>query len=176
MQVGRLTHVAQVRGVDLYIHWTFFLIVGVLLVGSHREPLTILAALAAYAGLLILHESGHVMAARLQGYEAFSIALYPIFGLASIEIPESRFDRALISWGGVAAQMAVAIPVVVCVSVWGYTRVEALNAVLAVFGNYSLCAAAFNLLPIRPLDGSIAWGIIPAYLERRRAIQRRRAT
>jgi Zn-dependent protease len=47
--------------------------------------------------------------------------------------------------------------------------VEALNAVLVIFGNYSLCAAAFNLLPIRPLDGSVAWGIIPAYFERRRA-------
>jgi len=169
MQVGRLTHVAQVRGVDLYIHWTIFLIVGLLLVGSNREPLTTLAAVVGYLGLLILHEWGHVMAARLQGYEAFSIALYPIFGLASLEIPEPRFDRALISWGGVAAQIAVAIPVVLYVSLWGYTSVEALNAVLVIFGNYSLCAAAFNLLPIRPLDGSVAWGIIPAYCERRRA-------
>ena len=32
-----------------------------------------------------------------------------------------------------------------------------------------MCVAAFNLLPARGLDGSIAWSIVPKYLRRRRA-------
>jgi len=40
--------------------------------------------------------------------------------------------------------------------------------VLAILGGYSLLVAAFNLLPIRPLDGSKAWDIVPAWFEQRR--------
>lgn len=168
MRVGRLTHVAQVRGVDVYVHWTVFLIVALLLLRPPRALSTTLVGLAAYLGLLILHEAGHVMMARYRGYQAFSIALYPICGLASIERPESRIDRALIAWGGVTAQSAIAIPLVAGVSVLGYTPFEAVNAAIVILGGYSLLVAVFNLLPIRPLDGSKAWDLIPAYLECRR--------
>ncbi len=42
-----------------------------------------------------------------------------------------------------------------------------MNAALAILGFFSLCTAAFNLLPIRPLDASIAWGLLPALFKRR---------
>src|SRR5438132_12248531 len=44
---------------------------------------------------------------------------------------------------------------------------EAINALLAFLGFYSLFVAAFNLIPIAPLDGATAWGLIPAWLARR---------
>jgi Zn-dependent protease len=96
------------------------------------------------------------------------MAIYPIFGLASFEAPDSRIDRALIAWGGVLAQAMVAVPLTVYIMIAGYTPYEPLNAVLAILGGYSLLVAAFNLLPIRPLDGSKAWDIIPAWFEQRR--------
>jgi Zn-dependent protease len=74
----------------------------------------------------------------------------------------------LIAWGGVAAQAVIGVPLVLWIIFFGYTRFEAVNAVLAILGGYSLCVAAFNLLPIPGLDGSIAWGIIPEWLRRRR--------
>ena len=96
------------------------------------------------------------------------MALYPIFGLASFEVPNSRIDRALIAWGGVLAQLAVAIPLTLYIVLAGYTPFEPLNAVLAILGGYSLVVVAFNLLPIRPRDGSRAWDLIPAWFEQRR--------
>jgi Zn-dependent protease len=167
MQVGRLTHVAQVCGVDVYVHWSVFAIGILILVGAIRSPFPTFMGMAAYLGLLILHESGHLIMARHRGYQAFSMALYPIFGLASFEAPESRIDRALIAWGGVLAQAVVAVPLTLYIVFAGYTAFEPLNAVLAILGGYSLLVA-FNLLPIRPLDGSKAWDIVPAWLERRR--------
>jgi Zn-dependent protease len=168
MQIGRLTHVAQVCGVDVYVHWSVFAIGVLILVGAIRSPFPTFIGVATYLGLLILHESGHLIVARHRGYHTFSMALYPIFGLASFEAPESRIDRALIAWGGVLAQAVVALPLTLYIVFAGYTPFEPLNAVLAILGGYSLLVAAFNLLPIRPLDGSKAWDIVPAWIEQRR--------
>jgi Zn-dependent protease len=173
MQFGRLTRVAQVRGVDVYVHWSIFAIGILILAGLVRKPASTLVGVAAYLGLLMVHESGHLIMARRRGYQAFSMALYPIFGLARFERPNSRIDRALIAWGGVLAQMVVAVPLTLYVALLGYTPFEPLNAVLAILGEYSLCVAAFNLLPIPPLDGSKAWDIIPAWFERRRSRRNR---
>jgi Zn-dependent protease len=153
MRFGRLTRVAQVCGVDVYVHWSIFAIGILILAGAIRRPASTLAGMAAYLGLLIVHESGHLMVARRRGCRAFSMALYPIFGLARFEAPDSRIDRALIAWGGVLAQTVVAVPLALYVVLFGYTRFEAINAVLAILGGYSLLVAAFNLLPLHPLDG-----------------------
>jgi Zn-dependent protease len=175
MQFGRLTRVAQVGGVDVWVHWSIFAIGILILGGAIRRPASTLMGMAAYLGLLIVHESGHLIMARRRGYQALSMALYPIFGLARFEIPDSRIDRALIAWGGVLAQSVVAVPLTLYVVLAGYTRFEALNAVLAILGGYSLLVAAFNLLPVPPLDGSKAWDLIPAWLEQRRIRKERRA-
>jgi Zn-dependent protease len=174
MQVGRLTHVAQVCGVDVYVHWSIFAIGILILTGAIKRPASTLVGMAAYLGLLIVHESGHLIMARRRGYQPFSMALYPIFGLTSFEAPDSRIDRALIAWGGVLAQMTIAVPQTLYVVLFGYTRFEALNAGLAILGEYSLCVAAFNLLPMRPLDGAKAWDIVPAWFEQRRIRKNRR--
>jgi len=150
------------------MHWSIFAIAILVLAGAIRTPDSTFAGMAAWLGLLILHESGHLGMARRRGYRACSMALYPIFGLAGFEAPESRLDRALIAWGGVLAQVAVAVPPALYIMLAGYTPFEPLNAVLVIFGPYSLFAAAFNLLPISPLDGSKAWDIVPAWLEQRR--------
>jgi Zn-dependent protease len=175
MQFGRLTLVAQVCGVDVYVHWSIFAIALLILAGAIRRPASTVTGMAAYLGLLIVHESGHLIMARRRGYQAYSMALYPIFGLAGMEAPDSRIDRALIAWGGVVAQTVVAVPLTLFVVLFGFSRFEAVNAVLAILGGYSLLVAAFNLLPVRPLDGSKAWDLIPAWLEQRRIRRLRNA-
>lgn len=175
MKVGRLTRVTKVCGVDVWVHWSIFAIAILILAGAVRKPVTSLIGMAAYLALLIVHESGHLIVARRRGYQAFSMALYPIFGLARFEAPDSRIDRALIAWGGVLAQSVVAVPLTLYVVLTGYTRFEAVNAVLVILGSYSLLVAAFNLLPVHPLDGSKAWDVIPAWLQERRVRKAKRA-
>ena len=77
-------------------------------------------------------------------------------------------------WAGVLAQTIVSVPIVLCVAVFGYTPWETLNIAVAILGAVSLGVAAFNLLPVRPLDGSVAWDLIPAFFERRRLRRNRR--
>jgi membrane-associated protease RseP (regulator of RpoE activity) len=141
-----------------------------------RHPVVSIVALVAYMGVLLIHESGHLIAAHRMHCEVLSIQLYPVFGITKFETPWSRFDHCVIAWGGVIAQAAVALPVVGWVILFGYTRFEPLNALLALLGFFSLGVAAFNLLPIAPLDGAIAWAIIPESIKRLRAHRGSRST
>jgi Zn-dependent protease len=85
----------------------------------------------------------------------------------------SRFDHCLIAWGGVVAQAIVALPFVSWVVLFGYSRLEPVNAVLALLGFFSVGVAIFNLLPIPPLDGAIAWQIVPELIKRHSFFARR---
>ncbi|HEX3745464.1 MAG TPA: hypothetical protein VHW09_16085 [Bryobacteraceae bacterium] len=174
LRIGRLTRVARVAGVAVYVHWSVLVIGIVILAELTHKAASTLTGMAAYLAVLIVHESGHLMMARRRGYQAFSMALYPIFGLARFEAPDSRIDRALIAWGGVLAQAALALPLTLYIALAGYTPFEPVNAVLAILGGYSLLVACFNLLPVRPLDGSKAWDIVPAWIEQRRLQRSRR--
>ncbi len=58
----------------------------------------------------------------------------------------------------------VALPLIACVEIFGYTRFPPLNAALAILDFFSSTTAAFNLLPIRPLDASIVWRLLSTLL------------
>ncbi|HZR64007.1 MAG TPA: M50 family metallopeptidase [Terriglobales bacterium] len=142
------------------------MIAALILSNVFRHPLSTLMALTAYVGILLVHECGHMVVAQRLKCEVFSIELYPIFGFCRFEAPWSRFDHCVIAWGGVIAQAIVATPSVAYVLVFGYTRFNSLNAVLALLGFFSIGVAIFNLLPFRGLDGFMAWRIIPEAIKR----------
>jgi Zn-dependent protease len=95
--------------------------------------------------------------------------IYPIWGITRFQIPWSRFDHCVIAWGGVLAQAVIAVPLAAFITIFGYTKIEGVNVVLALLGGISLLVAIFNLLPFPPLDGAMAWRIIPAYVKQRRS-------
>ncbi len=166
IRVQKLTRVMQIRGTDVFVHWSVFLIAGVMLAGVIRRPLVTVFALVAYLGVLLLHEFGHLIVAQWKHCEVFSIELYPIFGLTRYETPWSRFDHCVIAWGGVTAQAIVAAPIVIWITIFGYTRFDPVNALLALLGPFSLAVAAVNLIPTGRLDGATAWGLIPEIIRR----------
>jgi len=75
----------------------------------------------------------------------------------------------MIVWGGVFAQAVVAIPILAFLAVHGYTSLEPVNALLALFGPFSLMIIIFNLHPIGRLDGARAWKLLPALLRNKRS-------
>jgi membrane-associated protease RseP (regulator of RpoE activity) len=176
IRVDRLTLIMLINRVDLYVHWSVFLIAAIMLSNAVRQPLVTLVGLVCYLSVLFIHECGHMIAARRKGCEVESIKIYPIFAITSFQTPWSRFDHCVIAWGGVVAQAVIAIPVVAWIAVFGYTPFEPVNAALAILGPFSLGIAAFNLWPAAPLDGAIAWGLIPESIKRLRMRRDRNAT
>jgi Zn-dependent protease len=161
-KLNKLFEVMQIKGVKVFVHWSVLLIGALILLGALEEPLLAFTVLAAYYGVILLHECGHMFAAQRKGCAVLSIELYPIWGITRFTQPYSRFDHCVIAWGGVVAQAIVGVPLVVCVETLGYTRFPPVNAVLAIAGFFSLSIAVFNLIPIPPLDGAIAWKLLPA--------------
>jgi stage IV sporulation protein FB len=176
LHIDRLTHVGKINRVDIFVHWSVLAICALMLFGIIEKPVTTLVGIACWMGVLLLHECGHMFAAQRRGSHVEEIVLYPIFAITRFEQPWSRFDHAIIAWGGVLAQMLIAIPVVLWIEFVGYTPYNAANEVLVLFGMFSIAVAVFNLLPVEPLDGKIAWQIFPAYLERMRRGKQQRQT
>lgn len=169
----RLTRVMQIYGTDVFVHWSVFLIAGLMLLNAKRRPLETIIGLVCYMSVLFIHETGHLIAAQKRGCEVFSMELYPIFGFVRFETPWSRFDHCVIAWAGVIAQAVVALPIMVWIELRGFTHIGAVNAALALLGPFSLFVAAFNLLPSGGLDGAVAWGLIPEFFRRSAATRRR---
>ena len=155
------SEVMEINRVKVYVHWTVIALSGLFLVGAIERPREVLVALISYYGVILLHECGHMVAAQRKRCHVNWIRLYPILGLVSYDQPYSKYDQAVIAWGGVLAQSLFAIPIVVYLSMFGYTRYVALNVALGIWGYMSLGLILFNLIPVPPLDGATAWQIIP---------------
>lgn len=175
IRIEKLTRVLRLRGVDVYVHWTIFLIAGLMIWAGIRRPWVILAGGGSWLALILLHECGHMIAAQRKKCLVTGIYLYPIHGRCCYEAPWSRFDNCAIAWGGVIAQAVVAIPLVLWVTFVGYSRFDPVNAVFAILGGYSLCVAVFNLIPAGRLDGVMAWAIIPEFIKRKKQRKKKAA-
>ena len=170
IRIDKLTRLVQIRGVDTYVHWSVFAIAALMLMNVGSRPGLTLVGLLSYLSVILIHEVGHLVAAQRLGCRVESIKLYALFGTTDFETPWTRLDHCVIAWSGVLAQAVVAIPLVAWVSVFGFTDIGVVNAILAILGYFSLGIAVFNLLPIKPLDGATAWGLLPALLARKRIL------
>jgi len=164
--IGRFTRAIAINGVNVYVHWSLVLVGCVILLGAFVRPADTLVGWTCYYGVLLIHECGHMLVARRKGCHVSAIELYPIHGLVRYSEPWSRYDDAVIAWGGVIAQAIVGIPLVAFISVFGFTRFPVLNVAVGVLGYYSLFVAAINLLPIPPLDGAKAWYALSRFIRR----------
>jgi hypothetical protein len=87
IKIDRLTEILRIRGVPVYLHWSVLLIAVFILLNVIRHPVVSLVALSSYLAVLIIHESGHLMAAQRMHCNVFSIHIYPIFGITRFENP-----------------------------------------------------------------------------------------
>jgi membrane-associated protease RseP (regulator of RpoE activity) len=161
--------------VPVHFHWTVLLIVVAVVFFRDTQNLPgTLLGIAAYLAILVIHEVGHLVAARRMRCAVSAIHIYPILGVTEFDTPWSRFDHAVISWGGVVAQAIVAVPAILVTQFLGNTRFDSVNTVLAILGPLNLVIAAFNLVPLPRFDGEIAWFIFPEWIARFRNATRRK--
>jgi Zn-dependent protease len=155
------------RGIHIWIHWTFLLLAGWVILATIRYATDvrqvawavffILAAVICVA----LHELGHAFVASLYGIRAKEIILLPVGGIASIEkFPDNPAQELAISIAGPLINVLIAL------LLWRVTLPHAsfwavpddLNELpgrgllyILQMGNIGL--AAFNLIPAFPMDG-----------------------
>ncbi|HEX7888188.1 MAG TPA: hypothetical protein VF522_02410 [Ramlibacter sp.] len=148
-------------GATLRIHWSAILAAGILFGTMIREPVHAMLAVGAYASVILLHEAGHAFVAKKLGYPPSNIYLTFIHGLCEFEEPYTLKEHAMIAWGGVLAQLAVALPLMALGHLTSLGSMSPSALLISILGYFSLLIALINLAPARGLDGSIAWQIIP---------------
>ena len=176
--------VARVAGIPIHAHATFVL---VLIYGAVQwgrgggvagMAFGVLATLVIFVGVA-LHELGHAVVARRVGIPVLGIVLLPIGGVAALgRNPERPRQELVIALAGPLVNVALAIPLALALALVGMQPalqtasygLPGWRSLLAIAFMANLALAAFNLLPIFPLDGGkVLRALLALRLGRRRA-------
>jgi Zn-dependent protease len=160
--MGRSLRIGSIRGVPIRIHWSFPLLVILVLLPSNgrttaRTLIEGLIWIAALFVCIVIHELSHSVVARRRGFEVRDIVLLPIGGVSEIlGLPGTPSDELAIAIAGPLASVALAG----LFALAGYASGAALwppglfaGAVLSRLMWANLLLAGFNLLPAIPMDG-----------------------
>jgi Zn-dependent protease/CBS domain-containing protein len=156
--------IARIAGIPIFVHWTFLILIGWLLLSELLQGHDLATALVqvgfilALFGCVVLHELGHAMAARYFGVPTASITLLPIGGVARLQrIPEHPPQELIVALAGPAVNVViVAVLWALGVPLPGNVN-DPQHLVQAQFWPKLLVVNAFlflfNLLPAFPMDG-----------------------
>ncbi|MBV6490335.1 MAG: site-2 protease family protein [Fimbriimonadaceae bacterium] len=157
--------VARIAGIDVFIHATFFLLLGWIGFVHYLDRNSIVDAVVGAGFLLalftvvVLHEFGHAFAARLYGIQTKNITLYPIGGVARLErIPEKPAQELVVALAGPAVNLVIGLILAgVLLLLGGIQPIESLTATEGPFLErllvVNLFLAVFNMVPAFPMDG-----------------------
>ncbi|MGV3723341.1 MAG: site-2 protease family protein [Actinomycetota bacterium] len=153
------------RGISVYVHATFLLLIGWILLAHLFRGAGIGLALGGVAfivllfGCVVLHEFGHALTAQRYGIQTRDITLYPIGGVARLErIPRNPRQELLIALAGPAVNVVIAAALFVILAVGrAFTGPEQVQVVggslLGKLMWVNVMLVLFNLLPAFPMDG-----------------------
>jgi Zn-dependent protease len=172
----------KLLGIDVYLHFTFLLLLAFLGFYYWRATQNVEAALRGVAfivalfGCVVLHELGHALMARRYGIKTRDITLLPIGGIAGLEkMPEKPMQELWVALAGPAVNVVIAAVLFVGLAATaGFTPVEELSVTGGSFWQrlmvLNLFLVAFNLLPAFPMDGGrVLRALLAMRLGRRRA-------
>ena len=162
----------SVRGTVVRLHVTFLLFllwIGAVYYaqGGPQAAVAGVVFIALLFACVVLHEFGHIFAARRYGVQTPDVVLLPIGGVARMErIPEEPIQEIVVALAGPAVNVVIAA--VLFLALGGFPSFEALMAEpeggLAgrlLYANVFL--AVFNLIPAFPMDGG---RVLRAFLAR----------
>ncbi len=142
----------RVAGIDLYVHWSFALLL--VFIASGAGGIEAVALTIAAFGCVLLHELGHALAARMYRIDTADITIYPIGGVARLErMPHSAGPELVIALAGPAVNVAIAMVLGIFTGVLAAVGEWPLWMAMTQLFWINVGLAAFNLLPVFPMDG-----------------------
>jgi Zn-dependent protease/predicted transcriptional regulator len=158
--------IGVVKGIGVYIHWTFFLLLGWVAWGEFSETglmssvmNEILLVMSVFLCVL-LHEFGHALMAAKYHVPTKDITLLPIGGVARLErMPEHPRQEFFVAIAGPAVNVGIII-VLIPVILFGKGWPIALDMIEYDSNSFvmnlllvNLSLIVFNLIPAFPMDG-----------------------
>lgn len=163
--LGWSLHLGRWLGIDVYLHFTFLLLLAFIGLSQGLIGRSLDAALGSvlfFTGLFVcvlLHEYGHALAARRYGIGTRDITLLPIGGVARLErMPEKPSQEFVVALAGPAVNVIIALGLFIGLKLGGGW--QPLSSLSTTGGNIferllvaNVFLVLFNLLPAFPMDG-----------------------
>lgn len=157
----------QVAGIGIFVHWTFLILVGWIVLTNAPSGLAAtletLALVLTLFGCVVLHELGHALTARAFGVATRDITLLPIGGVARMErIPEDPTQEFWIAIAGPAVNVVIALALfgwlavragLASVTAWTPEADVSRSDFLTTLMVANVFLVLFNLVPAFPMDG-----------------------
>jgi Zn-dependent protease len=163
--LGWSINLFRVRGIQLAVHVSFFLLLAYVAEIGWREDAWVgllwsIATLLAFFTCVVLHELGHSFTAMHFGIGVRRILLMPIGGMAEFEdIPRQPYRELLITLAGPAVNFAIAALLALWVGApppwpwWNYDFPATARGFAQLLMTWNLLMGCFNLVPVFPMDG-----------------------
>jgi len=152
LELGRLW------GAPIRLHWSLPL--GALVfTGLRIAP----GAWLGFALLILVHELGHALAVMGAGQRVVAVDVLGIGGLCRFEGHPTLGQRVLIAWAGVLAQAALGLATLAAWRFLGPPSSDFQADLVYAFTRTNLELILLNLLPVPPLDGVEAWGVLKLF-------------
>ncbi len=161
----RSRKVGSIRGIDVYVHWTFWMLVAIYaLTEISRHGLaagieTALFIIAVFACVLA-HEFGHAAAAAYYGIKTTDITLMMVGGVARLaSLPKRPVQELVIAVAGPAVNVVIGaiLFVVIAFATLLFPNPAGFEVTALLFAQNLLIAnivlVVFNMLPAFPMDG-----------------------
>lgn len=150
-------------GTAVRMHITFLLLVAWIAAvqwsrgGPHEAIAGVLFILVLFA-CVVLHEFGHIWAARRYGIRTPDVTLLPIGGVAAMErMPEKPSQEIVVALAGPAVNLVIALVLTAALGVrlsFSQMSLDALqSSFLAQVAVANVVLLVFNLIPAFPMDG-----------------------
>jgi Zn-dependent protease len=176
--------IGSFRGIGVYVHATFLLLIGWLAVAQWLENRSWAAVLSstlfilALFAFVILHEFGHALTAQHYGIQTRDITLYPIGGVARLErMPDVPIQELWVALAGPAVNLVISVVLFAGLaatgSLAGLGQLSLTNGpILVRLMLTNALLAGFNLIPAFPMDGGrVLRALLALKLEYTRATQ-----
>lgn len=159
------TRIGSISGINVYIHFTFWLLILFVGFSYFNESNDIKAAIygtlfvIAIFVCVLLHEFGHALTAKKYGIPTKDITLLPIGGLARLQkIPENPVHELWITVAGPAVNAVIALILFFFLKALGIF--EPISSITMTSGPFferlmvaNIALVVFNILPAFPMDG-----------------------
>ena len=160
----RSLHLGNAFGIPIFLHWTFFLLLGFVALSQLFASGSLIAALGGVAfvsaifGCIVLHELGHALMARRFGIRTRDVTLLPIGGIARLEkMPDNPRQELWVALAGPAVNVVIAGVLGFWLVLFGLLSGGVLSSAVGSFTArlmlVNLALVAFNMLPAFPMDG-----------------------
>ncbi|MGB8490911.1 MAG: site-2 protease family protein [Bacteroidales bacterium] len=160
-------YLGSVSGIKIYIHWTFFILIGWIFLMHFRMGQGLSQGLSGTIFVLVLflcvvlHEFGHAITARRFKIVTRDITVYPIGGIASLEsMPSDPRQELQVALAGPAVNLVIALVLWGYLKATGYPDIWPIRPINLSGSSFipnllyaNIILALFNLIPAFPMDG-----------------------